>query len=215
MKSSNNIRVAIYARISTTGHGQDIGLQVDELNRIAKQRGWNIAGAYLDEGVSGSKASRPALNKMLGDAQAGLFDLVLVWKLDRLGRSLKHLLGLLDELTSWNIGFVSARDAGIDTTTPSGRLMIQMLGAFAEFERALIKERVTAGVRRAQAQGVHCGRPVVNLDLKPIRTLLAAGHGLKFIAKALGVSRSTLRRRLTEADEWPRTDTVPGGGQKP
>ncbi len=110
-----------------------------------------MAGEYLDEGVSGAQDSRPGLDGLLSDAQVGKLDLVVVWRLDRLGRSLKHLLKLLDELTSYGVGFTSLRDPGIDTTTASGRLLLQLLGAFAEFERNLIRERVVAGVRRAQA----------------------------------------------------------------
>ncbi len=160
-----------------------------------------MAGEYLDEGVSGAQDSRPGLDGLLKDAQAGKLDLVVVWRLDRLGRSLKHLLKLLDELTSYGVGFTSLRDPGIDTTTASGRLLLQLLGAFAEFERNLIRERVVAGVRRAQANGVHCGRPKVELDLRPARALLNEGRAVREVASILGVSRSTLRRRLEEAVE--------------
>ena len=140
----------------------------------------------------------------LRDSAAGKIDVVAVWRLDRFGRSLSHLLTTLDTLAAQGVGFVSLRDPGIDTTTPTGRLLLQLLGAFAEFERALIRERVIAGVRRAQAAGKHCGRPLVELDLRPALAMLDRGHGLKTTAKALGVSRTTLRRRLTEAGEWPR-----------
>ena len=125
--------------------------------------GWVMAGEYLDEGVSGAQDYRPGLDRLLADAQASRLDLVVVWRLDRLGRSLQHLLKLLDELTSYGVGFTSLRDPGIDTTTASGRLLLQLLGAFAEFERNLIVERVRAGIARAQANGVHCGRPRVEL----------------------------------------------------
>jgi len=116
-----------------------------------------------------------------------------------LGRSLQHLLSILDDLSGWGVDFTSLRDAGMDTTTPSGRLMLQLLGAFAEFERALIQEGVIAGVRRAQANGIHCGRPKVEIDLRPAVAMLEKGHGLGVTAKAMGVARSTLRRRLLEA----------------
>ncbi|MBP7054008.1 MAG: recombinase family protein, partial [Phycisphaerae bacterium] len=108
------------------------------------------------------------------------------------------------ELTRLGVQFVSIRDAGIDTTSPSGRLMLSMIGAFAEFERALIRERVVAGVRRAQARGTHCGRPFVDIDLRPAVSMIKEGYGLKAISKSIGVSRATLRRRLEEAGEWPR-----------
>ena len=197
-------RAALYARVSTTGHGQDVELQLEELRRVAHQRGWRVAGEFVDNGVSGTTVSRPALDEMLDAARRGRLDVVCVWKLDRLGRSLQHLLGLLDDFHALGVGFVSVRDAGMDTTSPSGRLMFQLLGAFAEFERAMIRERVHAGVRRAQSKGIHCGRPKVEVDLRPAVSMLKAGYGLKAISKSLGVSRATLRRRLVEAGEWPR-----------
>lgn len=195
-------RVALYARVSTT-NGQDVGLQVEELRLLAAQREWVIVDVFEDVGVSGSTDSRPALDRMLAAARSGKVDVVAVWKLDRLGRSLKHLLGVLDDLTAWDVGFVSARDSGIDSTTPSGRLMLQMLGAFAEFERELIRERVVAGVRRAQAGGTHCGRPRVEVDLRPTLALLGQGRSLREVSAILGIPRKTLRRRLDEAGQWP------------
>jgi DNA invertase Pin-like site-specific DNA recombinase len=196
-------RVALYARVSTSNKGQDVGLQLDELRRVAEQRGWEVSGEYVDDGVSGSADSRPELDRMMADAQAGSFDLVAVWKLDRLGRSLQHLLRLLAHLSDWGVGFASLRDSGIDTTTPTGRLMLQILGALAEYERELIRERVIAGVRRAQAQGKHCGRPKVDLEIRPAVAMLQQGRGLREVASIMGVSRTTLRRRLKEAGEWP------------
>ena len=200
---SSPVRAALYARVSTTGHGQDVGLQLDELRQVAAQRGWE-AVAYVDEGVSGAKDSRPALDRMLVDAREGRLDVVAIWKLDRLARSVRHLLELSDSLNAWGVGLVSIRDAHIDTTTPSGRFTLQILGAVAELERGWVRERVIAGVRRAQAAGKHCGRPKVELDLRPALAMLGQGHGLKTTAKALGVSRATLRRRLVEVGEWPR-----------
>ena len=192
-------RGGLYARCSTTD--QTLDAQLHELRQAAQQRGWVVAGEYLDEGVSGAQDARPGLGRLLADAQAGRLDLVVVWRLDRLGRSLQHLLKLLDELTSFGVGFTSLRDPGIDTTTASGRLLLQLLGSFAEYERNLIRERVIAGVRRARANGVHCGRPRVELDLRPARALLNEGRAVREVASILGVSRSTLRRRLEEAVE--------------
>lgn len=203
------IRAALYARVSTTGKGQDVELQLVELRTVAAQRGWVIAAEYIDDGVSGTKASRPALDRMMVDATKGKFDLVAVWKLDRLGRSLQNLLAVLDDLRRHDVGFVSLRDAGIDTTTPGGRLMLQMIGAFAEFERALIVERVKAGVAKAQASGKHCGRPRNDLDLRPAVALLREGHGLKEIARILRVSRTTIRRHLAAAGHWPEPRRPP------
>ena len=193
------IRVAIYARVSTVGKGQDAGLQLDELRQVAAQRGWVMVQEYVDDGISGSTESRPALNRMMADAQAGRFDLVAVWKLDRLGRSLQHLLRILADLSRWGVGFASLRDSGIDTTTPTGRLMIQILGALAEYERELIRERVIAGVRRAQAAGKHCGRPRREMDLRAAKVLLAQDHSVRQVADMLGLPRATLQRRLREA----------------
>ena len=212
---STKVRSALYARVSTSGQGQDVGLQLEELRRVAQQRGWIVVEELTDEGVSGVKTSRPGLDRMLALAQAGKIDLLAVWKLDRLGRSLPHLLQVLDQLTSWGVAFVSVRDVGIDTTSPTGRLLLQLLGAFAEFERALIKERVLAGVRRAQAAGKHCGRPRLELDLRPAVALLEQGRGLREVAEILSVNRNTLRRRLREGGLWPRVkDKASGGGSE-
>ncbi len=193
-------RVALYARVSTVGKGQDAELQLGELRTVAAQRGWTISAEYRDDGISGKKASRPALDRMLADCRAGKIDLVVVWKLDRLGRSLQNLLAVLDDLRGCGVGFVSLRDSGIDTTTAGGRLMLAMVGAFAEFERALIVERVQAGVARAKAAGKHCGRPPRAFDLRAARLLLAQGHAERQVAAMLGLPRSTLRRKLAEGD---------------
>jgi len=211
-RSSATPRVALYARVSTTNKGQDVGLQLDELRQAAAQRGWVVSeeNVYVDDGVSGAKDRRPQLDRMVRDAGAGKFDLIAVFKLDRLARSLRHLLTLSDDLSSWGVGLVSLHDTGIDTTSASGRLLFQILGAFAEFERAIIRERVIAGVRRAQAAGKHCGRPRVDMELRPAAAMLKEGRGLREVAAILGVSRSTLRRRLQEMGCWPAAETRPG-----
>jgi DNA invertase Pin-like site-specific DNA recombinase len=201
-------RAALYARVSTTGHGQDVGLQLDELRQVAAQRGWTVVEEFVDEGISGAKASRPALDRMMEAARLGKIDVVAVWKLDRLGRSLANLLSTLDELGHHGVGFVSLRDAGIDTTSPTGRLLLQLMGAFAEFERGLIRERVKAGVDRARAKGVKFGRSKVEVDLRPALVMLDGGLGLKATAGALKLSTTTLRRRLEEAGAWPRAGTA-------
>ena len=196
------IRAALYARVSTIGHGQDVQLQLDELRQVAAMRGWRVVDEYVDDGVSGAKTSRPGLDRMLADVQAGRLDLVAVWKLDRLGRSLPHLLTVLDQLAGAGVGFASLRDAGVDTTSPTGRLLLQVLGAFAEFERAMVRERVRAGVKRAQAAGRHCGRPRQGTDDKALlaaRTLLDQGWSWRAVAEATSMQKDTLRRRLSEA----------------
>jgi DNA invertase Pin-like site-specific DNA recombinase len=210
--SNRPVRAAIYARVSTTHHGQDVGLQIEELYRVAEQRGWEVVGVYQDEGISGAKSARPALDRMLEDAARGRLDVIAVWKLDRLARSVLHLLDIAAALNTWGVGLVSVRDAHVDTTTPGGRFTLQILGAVAELERSLIQERVVAGVRRAQAQGKHCGRPRREVDLRPALALGAQGHGLKSIAKMLGLPRSTLRRRLAEEGYRVAPD---GGVQNP
>lgn len=192
-------RAALYARVSTSGHGQDVGLQIDDLHALLQARGWDLVDTYIDDGVSGAKESRPELDRMLADAEEGRLDVVAVWKLDRLGRSLSHLLRVLDGLTALGIEFVSVKDSGIDTTSPAGRLMLQMLGAFAEFERAMISERVKAGVQRARRQGKVFGRPRQELDLRAAKLLIEQGHSVREVADLLGVPRTTLRRRLSEA----------------
>ena len=202
------MRAALYARVSTVNHGQDVGLQLDELRQVAAQRGWQVSDTFINSGVSGAKTSRPALDRMLAEAREGRVDIIAVWKLDRLARSVVHLLDLADSLNAWGVGLVSLRDAHVDTTTPAGRFTLQILGAVAELERSLIQERVVAGVRRAQAAGKHCGRPKRELDLRPALAMLDQGHGLKTTAKALGVSRATLRRRLEEGGCWPRPEGV-------
>jgi len=197
------ILVGAYGRTSTTGKKQDPGLQLEELRQVADQRGWTIVDEYVDAGFSGTMDRRPALDRMLADAKAGRLGVIAVFKLDRLARSLPHLLTLSENLACWGVGLVSIRDPGIDTTTASGRLLFQLLGAFGEFEAAIIKERVIAGVRRAQAQGKHCGRPRKDLELRPALAMLREHRSLRDVAAILGVSRTTLRRRLQEADEWP------------
>lgn len=204
---SETIRVAAYARTSTTGKKQNPALQLEELRQVATQRGWTIVDEYVDAGISGTKDRRPELDRMLEDARAGRVDVIAVFKLDRLARSLRHLLAMSEDLATWGVGLVSIHDAGIDTTTASGRLLFQVLGAFGEFEAAIIKERVIAGVRRAQAAGKHCGRPRKDLELRPALAMLREHRSLRDVAGILGVSRTTLRRRLQEAGEWPVTPT--------
>jgi DNA invertase Pin-like site-specific DNA recombinase len=202
---NSRVRAALYARVSTAGQGQDIGLQLDELRQVATQRGWRIHGEYADEGISGSQDSRPELDRLMADARGGRLDLVVVWKFDRFARSTRHLLMALEEFRLLGVDFVSLREQ-IDTSTPMGRAVFTIIAAVAELERELIRERVVAGVRRAQAAGKHCGRPRVEMDLRPAAALLKEGRSLKETARILGVSRNTLRRRLREAGGWPEGD---------
>jgi len=151
-------RVALYGRVSTNTGQQSPEMQLREIREYAEHRGWRVVEEYTDHGVSGSKESRPALNRLMEDAHRRRFDTVLVWKLDRFGRSLRHLVNCLAEFEALGIAFVSLRD-NLDLSTPSGRLMFQIVGAMAEFERSLIAERVKAGMRNARAKGRQIGRP--------------------------------------------------------
>jgi DNA invertase Pin-like site-specific DNA recombinase len=168
-------------------------MQLRELREYAQRRELQIVEEYIDNGVSGSKDSRPALNRLMADAHSRKFDAVLVWKIDRWGRSLKHLVTSLAELDAYGVAFISFRD-NLDLTTPSGRLMMQLLGAMAEFERALIQERVKAGLRNAKAKGVRLGRPRVFVSESRVATLRSAGASWRAIATELGVALGTVRR---------------------
>src|SRR5437899_1971389 len=181
-------RVAIYARVSTTNHGQDAGMQTREMGQFAEARGWQLADEYVDQGVSGAKDSRPELNRLMADAKRRKFDVVLVWKLDRFGRSLRHLVNALAEFESLGIAFVSLSD-NLDLSTASGRLMFNIIGAMAEFERELIRERVKAGMKNARAKGTRIGRPPRNIDAATVSRLRAAGTAWRDIAKQLGLGR--------------------------
>ena len=197
-KSSKQVRVGLYARVSTSGHGQDVGLQLDELRSVAAQRGWQVAGEFIDEGVSGSTRERPGLDRLMAAAKTGKVDVVVVWRFDRFARSVSHLLEALETFRALKVEFVSLR-VGIDTGTATGRMVFTMIGAIAGFERELIRERVRAGVARAKSAGKHCGRPRRDLDLRAAVALLGQGHGLRQVASMLGLPRSTLRRRLADA----------------
>lgn len=202
MKSSSSpLRAALYARVSTTGKGQDVGLQLEELRQVAAQRGWLVV-EYVDDGVSTRKDARPAHDQVMADARAGKIDVVVCWRFDRFARSTRELLVALDEFRILGISFVSLRES-VDTTTPMGKAMFTIIAAIAELERDIIQERVIAGVRRAQAAGKHCGRPRKDVDLRPALALLREGRDLKETARILKVNRNTLRRRLREGGAWP------------
>jgi DNA invertase Pin-like site-specific DNA recombinase len=158
-------RVAIYARVSTNS-GQDPAMQIRELREYCKNRGWKIAGEFVDSGVSGATDSRPQLNRLMADANRCRFDVVAVWDFSRFARSTSHLLRALESFSELGIGFVSLREQ-IDTSTPTGKMVFTILGSVAELERSLIGERVKAGLRNAKAKGQRLGRP-------PLRELSAA-----------------------------------------
>ena len=178
------MRVALYARVSTL-NGQHPEMQLTELREYASRRGWVVAGEYVDEGVSGSKDSRPALNRLMADAHRRRFDIVACWKVDRFGRSLKHLVNALADLDSYGVAFVSLRD-NLDLSTPTGRLMFQIIGAMAEFELSLTKERVKCGLVNARANGKQLGRPRRVADGDRILQMKSEGASLREIAAAIG-----------------------------
>lgn len=192
--SLSNMRVALYGRVSTLDKGQDVNLQLNELREYSTRRNWHVTDEYVDNGVSGAKESRPELNRLMTDAKRRKFDAILVWKLDRFGRSLKHLVLTLADLESLGIAFVSLRD-GFDLSTPSGRLMFQIVGAMGEFERNLIRERVKAGMAHAKAKGRKLGRTEIYVDLKTVEARRASGESLRAIARDLGVSPALLVKR--------------------
>jgi DNA invertase Pin-like site-specific DNA recombinase len=181
-------RAAIYARVSTLD--QEPENQLEELRRYVAARGWT-AVEFVDHGVSGSKDRRPALDRLVKDAKRRRFDVLVCWRLDRLGRNLRHLILLLDDLQAIGVGFVSLAE-GIDATTPAGRLQLHILGAIAEFERSRVIERVQAGLQRARRQGRTLGRPrrvITRFELARVE-----GLSTREAAKTLGVPRSTLQR---------------------
>jgi DNA invertase Pin-like site-specific DNA recombinase len=187
-------RAALYLRVSTDG--QTVENQRFALESVCEQRRWQVIQIYSDNGVSGTKGrgQRRGLDAMLKDASRGRFDVVLAWALDRLGRSLVDLLDTLGELEAAGTALVLHQQA-IDTTTPAGRMFFQVTGAFAEFERAMIRSRVRAGLERAKARGVRLGRPKVSSKIEAaIRARLALGEGVKKVAKTVGVGNGTVSR---------------------
>ena len=186
------MRAALYARVST--QDQEPENQLQELRRYIEARGWT-AQKYTDHGVSGAKDRRPALDRLVKDAKRRRFDVLVCWRLDRLGRNLRHLILLLDDLQAIGVDFVSLAE-GIDATTPAGRLQLHILGAIAEFERSRVIERVQAGLQRAKRQGRTLGRP--RRAISPRQLTRVEGLSSRAAAKVLGVPRSTLQRYLAQ-----------------
>jgi DNA invertase Pin-like site-specific DNA recombinase len=192
-------RAALYLRVSTDK--QTVENQELQLRQVAERRGWDVVGIYDDAGLSGAKgrADRPGLDQMLNDASRRYFDVVLVWAIDRLGRSLIDLLGTIQHLEAVGVDLYIDQQA-IDTTTPMGKLMFQVCGAFAEFERSMIKTRIHAGLKRARAQGKTLGRPKVDEATQAaIMRSLKEGVGIKKTAAALGCGIGTVIRVRNEA----------------
>lgn len=191
------MRAAIYARVSTLD--QEPENQLLELRRYVEARGWT-GTEFVDRGVSGAKDKRPALDALLRDAKRRRFDVVICWRLDRLGRNLRHLVTMLEDLQHVGVAFVSLGE-GIDCTTPAGKLQLHILAALAEFERERIRERVLAGLQRARAQGRRLGRPVARVPRE--RLLNVEGMSAHIAAQQLGVSRSTVKRWRRQVRQSP------------
>jgi len=185
-------RAALYMRVSTLDQHPET--QLHDLLQMAGQRGYEIVHRYTDR-ISGAKAKRPGLDAMMADARRGHFDIVLVWASDRIARSVKHFLEVLDELSRLNIEYVSFRE-NIDTGGPLGRAVVIIIGAVAELERNLIIERVRAGMRRAKLEGQHIGRKPLELDDAAIQSDRCQGQSLRQIARGHRISTATVQRVL-------------------
>ena len=192
-------RAVFYLRVSTVGQSPEN--QVYDLRQLAQQRAFTVVEEYVDHAVSGTRSSRPALNRLMQDAQRGKIDVVMVWSFDRLARSVGHLIQVIDQLQQLGIEFLSFREA-IDTHGPLGRAVMVILGAIAELERSLIVERVRAGLRRAQLEGRRLGRRPLLLDRAEIARAWKGGTPLRKLAALHGCSRSTVQRLV--ARECPK-----------
>jgi DNA invertase Pin-like site-specific DNA recombinase len=186
-------KAAIYARVSTNNNGQDPTMQTRELEEYCQRRGWQLAGCYVDTGISGSKESRPELDRLMADAHRRRFDAVAVWKFDRFARSVSHLLRALETFKALGVDFVSLSEQ-VDTSTPTGKMVFTVLGAVAELERSLIAERVRAGIRNARAKGKRLGRPRIAVDAARIAALRAKGYSWSTICRETGTGKGTAQR---------------------
>lgn len=188
-------RVALYLRVSTDGQTTDN--QRRELETVVQQRGWQVVEVYEDAGISGSKGreQRPAFDRLMSDATRGKFSVVMAWSVDRLGRSLKHLVTCIEELRAVRCDLFLHQQA-LDTTTPHGRAMFQMCGVFAEFERSIIQQRVRAGLARAKSEGKKLGRPRIptDIELQILDELRSGEIGIRHIARKNNVGVSVVQR---------------------
>ncbi len=196
---------AIYARVSTR-NGQTTENQLRELRQVAKRHGWKVVTIYTDEGVSGAKGrdQRPGLDDLLKGIARREFDIVAAWSVDRLGRSLQDLIGTMAELRAKDVDLYLHKQ-GLDTSTPAGKAMFQMLGVFAEFEREIVKERIHSGLARAKEQGTKSGRPIGRPEVftevgDRVIALRDQGLGTRRIVKELKVCRATVIKALRAAD---------------
>jgi len=186
-------RVAIYVRVSTKD--QSVGMQLNDLERYSKERGLNIFKVYEDNGVSGTKETRPALGQLMDDARKRKFDIVLVWRFDRFARSTKHLVNALYEFRNLGIDFISYQE-NIDTSSPLGEAIFTIISAMSKLERDIIAERVKGGLRKARANGITLGRPNSVIDMDKLIKYKEQGMSIREIAKELGLSRGKVERTL-------------------
>ena len=192
LPTDSGFPVALYARVSTTQ--QDPEVQLRELRALATARGWTISKEYVDAGISGTSTSRPELSRLLTDAHKGCVAGVLVWRLDRLGRSLRHLVTVVEDLLARGIDVISATEPHMDSTTPTGRLLRNIFASVAEYEREMIRERVVAGLRKAKASGKHIGRPRTVVSRLRIEQLRGEGISWREVALHMNLPKSTLYR---------------------
>lgn len=190
-------RAAIYARVSTS-NGQNPEMQLGELRDYCQRRAWEVVGEFVDQGVSGAKEHRPALDRLWADCRKRKVDAVVVYRYDRFARSLRHLVNALEEFRALGIDFISLHE-GVDTSTPNGRLVFALFGSIAEFERELIRDRVRSGLAAARARGKRLGRPRLVVDRSRIAALRAQGRSWAAISKQLGVGKGTAQRALLGA----------------
>ena len=195
------IRAAIYARVSTR-NGQNPEMQLDELRAYCQRRKWEIAGEYVDQGISGAKEQRPALNRLLADCRKRLVDAVVVYRYDRFARSLRQLVNALEEFRALGVDFISLHE-GVDTSTPNGRLVFGIFASIAEFERELIRDRVRSGIAAAKARGKRLGRPKATVDASRVAVLRAQGRSWRSIAGEMGIGLWTVYRMALARSKNP------------
>ena len=191
-------RAALYTRVSTPD--QHVETQLYDLRKLAEQRGFEVSREYCDRGVSGSKARRPGLDALMADARRGEFSVLLVAAFDRVARSTKNFLEIVDELHEIGIEFISAREA-IDTSGPMGRMFITLIGSIAELEKSILAERIRAGMRRARMEGQQLGRAPLDIDHAALVCDRLAGMSLTNAARKYGVSRASVVRFVREAQQ--------------
>jgi len=202
-------RVALYARVSTSNHGQTVENQLLDLRRYAQERNWTIQGEYIDEGISGTKDKRPGLDRLMDACRKRQVDVVLVWRFDRFARSVKHLVLALEELRGLGIGFVSYQE-NVDTSSPLGQAIFTIIAAMAELERNIIVERIHCGLRRARLEGRRLGRPRTVINPEQVAELRRGGMSLRQIAKRLATSKTKIHAVLKTLPSSPPTNAEIG-----